>query len=747
MTPHVAQACGKCGMPAVRPDQPFCSGCGNPLSGTQRFALVRQLFDQGLSIAPSQRDGWLQQACGGDAALFTELRQMFAAASQPTTPAPPGGVPGTGNPSPAPSSYFIGPYRLVRELGRGGMGVVYLALRDDGAFRKQVALKLLLRDMVNDEFIQRFKQERQVLAALDHPNIARILDGGDAPDGMPYYVMEYVEGLPLDKFCDERRLSLTARIRVFQQVCQSVQYLHQNSILHRDLKPSNILVTNDGIVKLLDFGIAKLVGAASIATPDLTTAAGRPMTPIYASPEQITGATPHIPSDIYSLGVILYNLLTGRSPYQGVDEKMAKIVTHQDPPPPSANIREDLRAEETTAQLRRAMLGELDSIVLMAMRIDPRQRYQSALDLSNDLERFLTNQPVAAHHASAAGRSMKFLRRQRLAVGLAAGFVLLTGFAGWQLWRVESQKMEASARETQLRALLDQLEARLITNPAGADVSQERTKDVQALRAALEGDFLKVAAGRPDTARPLLERSVQYLDRLQSTVPANGNLGNEVGAAYQQVGTLVEATSGSTPAGKTTAINVYQKASIVLTGVAAASPGDAAAKERLLSVNQRIEILGGTPAPAGSTPAPEAESSTVRVDAQPQKPPPSAIPTGKPGNVTPPPPVVAAPRNPEPPQRPAAASISAAEANEIRERLVEVSTKIQVAETSIEPIRQNLALRGQTLAPDTVAAMSRMRTSLERATREVNAGDYASAKESLDAADAFAARVLRAVGR
>ena len=223
------------------------------------------------------------------------------------------------------------------------MGVVFLALRDDGAFRKNVALKLLLHEQVSPEFIQRFKQERQVLAAMDHANIARILDGGDAPNGMPFYVMEFVDGLPVDDHCNTHRLGLTQRIKIFQQMCQAVHYLHQNSIIHRDLKPSNILVSNDGVVKLLDFGIAKMVGAAAYSNPDVTGVQGPPLTPNYASPEQVQGQTLQRPSDIHSLGIILYQLLTGRLPYENWEAKLAGFATRREPSPPSSNIREDLK--------------------------------------------------------------------------------------------------------------------------------------------------------------------------------------------------------------------------------------------------------------------------------------------------------------------------------------------------------------------------------------------------------------------
>ena len=329
---------------------------------------------------------------------------------------------------------------------------MYLAMRDDGTFRKSVAIKLLLREAVSEEFVLRFKQERQVLAALDHPNIARILDGGDTPDGMPYYVMEYVEGLPLDEYCDQKGLAVTGRLRIFQQVCGAVEYLHQNSIVHRDLKPGNILVSNDGTVKLLDFGIAKLMGAAAFANPNLTSAMGSPMTPTYASPEQISGVTLQKTSDVYSLGAILYRLLTGRLPYEGVDDKLAKLFTRQAPPAPSGNIRQDLRAGgDTTAGLRRVLLGEIDSIVLKSLEFDPKNRYQSAAELRDDLQRFLDGQPVLAHHTSVANRSFKLLKRKRAMVAVLAAFIALAGFGAWQWRRVEVQKTDVAARETHLR--------------------------------------------------------------------------------------------------------------------------------------------------------------------------------------------------------------------------------------------------------------------------------------------------------
>jgi eukaryotic-like serine/threonine-protein kinase len=647
------------------------------------------------------------------------------------------------------------------------MGVVYLAMRDDGAFRKNVAIKLLLREAVSEEFILRFKQERQVLAALDHPNIARILDGGDTTDGMPYYVMEYVEGLPLDDYCDQKGLSVTGRIRIFQQVCSAVEYLHQNSIVHRDLKPSNILISNDGAVKLLDFGIAKLVGAAAFANPNLTSALGSPMTPTYASPEQISGITLQKTSDIYSLGAILYRMLTGRLPYEGVDDKLAKLFTRQAPPAPSSNIREDLRAgSDTTAGLRRVMLGEIDSIVLKALEFDPKNRYQSAAEFQEDLQRFLDGQEVLAHHTSAANRSFKLLKRKRGMVAALALFIALAGFGAWEWRRAELQKTDVAARENHLRALLDQVEARLdlpapTPQPDSSQQLSQRSQDVQQVRTAFATDFPAVVAAKPGpsaTRDALLDRGVRYLDRARSTPVRNPNLDSEVAAAYQQFGILQENTADPKAGGRDAAVKTYQKASAVLVTLAAENPDDARARERLEMVNQRIVALGGQAAssvPAESAPvvpdvAPEPEKAPLPV------PTPKAPPATKsvqpatpvpPPSATPPPAATPVPTATPVPVAPAPTGLSAAVRADLNDRMINATAKVQGAEQAIEPIRQNLASRGQILNSDTETAMVQMRSRLAKAKAEIAAGDAAAARDDLAAAEAFAARVLRTAGR
>ena len=768
MTSQITQFCMHCGS-QVADGTKFCQGCGKPvtpatgavppISATSLFdgaapaptavpsptaapeatvapaasdvnlddyTLLKQIYNAAAQVDPMQRDAFLQNACEGKPTLLNQLRSMFVTEAgsftgRPQRPSPPESVSSAAS---TPQAYMIGVYRLLREIGRGGMGVVYLAVRDDGAFRKNVALKLLLSEHVNAEFVSRFKQERQVLAALDHPNIARILDGGDTQEGMPYYVMEYVEGLPLDRYCDQQRLSLSGRIKTFQQVCLAVDYLHQNLILHRDLKPSNILVSSDGVIKLLDFGIAKVVGAGAWANADLTSAAGRPMTPTYASPEQISGSTLTKTSDLYSLGAILYGLLTGRPAYNDLDDKLAKIAAREMPPNPSTNIREDLRSAETTQQFRRAMMGELDSIVLMAMQIDPKDRYQSAADLAQDLQRFLDGSPVTAHHTSAAGRGVKLLRQKRAAAAVLVGFLVLGGLGAWEWKRLENEKVEAA----RLSSLLDQMKARLDKGSAGQNGSSAPIEaDVRKLKEVFDKDFGNAAASDQPT---LLDKGIKYLDKVHAVAPNNPNLNADIGDAYQKLGDLQEKDSGKA------ALPTYTKAATTL--ASAASTGQT--KQRLAVVNARIRALGGAAVLPAATPdnpppvvpetpaqVPPAESQTAKVvpppKMTPQQPLPQVIPHG-----------------PAEPQKPAISE-------ETEDELITVSSKVQTTDATLAPVRQHLEQDGQTLNADTLARIERMHASLEKARRAVDRGDEATAKESLAAADALATKLLSTVGR
>jgi len=351
----------------------------------------------------------------------------------------------------------IGRYRILKELGRGGMGSVFLAVRDDDQFRKKVALKLIKRGMDTDEIVRRFKLEKEVLAALNHPNIARVLDAGATDDGRPFLVMEFVEGTPVGEYADERNLSVHERLSLFLKICAAVHHAHQNLIIHRDIKPSNILVGADGEPKLLDFGIAKLLDPALSTASLVTTAEMRLMTPEYASPEQVQGASLTTASDVYSLGVLLYELLTGHRPYQfrtRMQDEILRVVCQVEPDRPSTAVS---KVEELTTgngetrtlnpddiarvranqpqRLKRRLSGDLDNIMLKSLRKDPKRRYTTAQELAHDLSRHLEGHPVHARPDTWSYRTTKFVGRNRWQVTAAGVFVglLLGGVAATTL--------------------------------------------------------------------------------------------------------------------------------------------------------------------------------------------------------------------------------------------------------------------------------------------------------------------------
>ncbi len=368
----------------------------------------------------------------------------------------------------------IGPYRLERLLGRGGMGSVFLALRVD-EFEKQVAIKLLRPGLSTSEVIQRFHHERQILANLDHPNIAKLLDGGTTEDGFPYFVMEYVEGEPLDRYCHRRGLSVRERLEMFRKVCSAVHLAHQNLIVHRDLKPGNILVGVDGEPKLLDFGIAKPLDAASASTPEMTSGGVQPMTVAYASPEQVGNKAITTASDVYSLGVVLYELLTGRRPYRPSSNKwldLVRAIEEQEPRKPSAAIdHAPLLRPATTSTvgdpdidtdtvapgsqqprpvldrraLKRHLTGDLDSIVLTALHKEPGQRYASVEQFSADIKRHLIGLPVTARKITFAYRASKFVRRHRMETALAA--LVLASNIGFTVYTLTLKNQEVRLKD------------------------------------------------------------------------------------------------------------------------------------------------------------------------------------------------------------------------------------------------------------------------------------------------------------
>jgi serine/threonine protein kinase/Tol biopolymer transport system component/Tfp pilus assembly protein PilF len=391
----------------------------------ERWKKVEEVFESALERSPEERRGYLAEACDGDESLRGQVETLLQSYEQAGSfieepvLAPDPNRTLIDEQSPAMIGRRVGSYKLVREIGRGGMGSVYLAVRADDEFQKRVAIKLIKRGMDTDFIIRRFRNERQILASLDHPYIARLLDGGTTEDGLPYFVMEYVEGQPIHFYCDTQKLSIHERLKLICKVCSAVHYAHQNLIIHRDLKPSNILVTGDGTPKLLDFGIAKILNPEiSSQTLDPTTAALRLMTPEYASPEQVRGEGATVASDVYTLGVMLYEILTDHRPYRlrsHMPQDLVHVICEVEPERPSTAIngievipiegREPLeitpesvsRARNSTLeQLRRQLSGSLDNIVLKAMSKAPQRRYQTVEELAEDINRYLEGQAVLA---------------------------------------------------------------------------------------------------------------------------------------------------------------------------------------------------------------------------------------------------------------------------------------------------------------------------------------------------------------
>jgi serine/threonine-protein kinase len=400
----------------------------------EKWERAKEILHAALELPVAERQEFVRREAGGDDPIRIEVESLLEAHDEATgflvTPAVAiTDFLGTENPTSAVGKQ-IGAYVLVEELGRGGMGAVYLAQRADAEFHKLVAVKLIKPGLDTDEVVTRFRNERQILANLEHPHIARLLDGGATADSSPFLVMEYVEGLPLTRYAQERNLSLDERLKLFLQICSGVQYAHRNLVVHRDLKPTNILVTADGVVKLLDFGIAKLLLAGSSTTTWQTGVQFNVMTPEYASPEQARGEAVTTSTDVYSLGVVLYELLTGDRPYSFSEqslESMVHTVCHSEPLRPSALLAQTAIAEhnDRRASLAAQLLrGDLDNIVLMAMRKEPERRYLSVEQFAEDLQRYLRGLPVIAREDTFSYRAGKFLGRNKVGVAAAAGVAI-----------------------------------------------------------------------------------------------------------------------------------------------------------------------------------------------------------------------------------------------------------------------------------------------------------------------------------
>ncbi len=475
----------------------------DPPCGTGRSQLVETLFAQAVQLDREACADLLERACGTDAALRAEVESLLASdtADDHFIRA---AVSGAAMEAFAPASSGedvagrrIGPYRILDRIGEGGMGEVFRASRED-QFEMQVALKLIRRGADPEFSIRQFQQERQILAWLEHPNIARLLDGGTTGEGLPYFVMEYVEGRPVDRYCREANLDVTERLRLFLPVCAAVQYAHQHLIVHRDLKPGNILITAQGVPKLLDFGIAKLLGPGGQGGNSTLTSRGiRLMTREYASPEQMAGLPLTTSTDIYSLGVVLYELVTGRWPYR-ITRSGPLAVEH------AVLESEPIDPRALTKQADR----DLANLILMALRKEPQRRYASAESFSQDIRRYLEGRPILARKDTLPYRSGKFVQRHKLAVALAV-LAGITSAAGVVAIRNEGTR------------------------------SARRFEQVRKLAHTVLFDFHDAIAPLPGTTKArhlLVATAVQYLDSLSGEARGDPRLQLELAAAYEKVG-------------------------------------------------------------------------------------------------------------------------------------------------------------------------------------------------------------------
>jgi tetratricopeptide (TPR) repeat protein len=470
-----------------------------------RWRRLESLFVTAADLSPDARSAFIDRETAGDEELRRELAGMLTHASDASARIA-RAIDGVAGLLPERRSWIdrrLGRYRIVREIGRGGMGLVFEAVRDDAEYHKTVAIKIAppWSDVV--AIRERFRLERQILAELEHPNIARFLDGG-SEDGVPYFVMEYVDGLPITQFCDRHALGLPARLALFRQVCGAVHCAHERLVVHRDLKPSNVLVSADGVPKLIDFGIAKLLdpfsGSGATATIDAR------WTPDYASPEQLRGRTVTTRTDVYALGLVLYELLSGERAQLADPSSpltLERSICEAEPPPPSERAAGRF-GRSWAARLR----GDLDTIVMTAIRKEPERRYAAVAELSGDVQRHLEGRPIHARPSSAAYRTGKFLRRHRAGVA-AAVLVMASLVAG--LGAALSQARRAERRYRQVREL---------ANTFVFDVH----------------DRIERLSGATEARKVIVETALGYLESLRPEAGGDPALSRELAAAYLRIG-------------------------------------------------------------------------------------------------------------------------------------------------------------------------------------------------------------------
>ena len=558
----------------------------------EQWHRVRPILESALELDRANRRAFLEGACA-DSYLRREVESLIASHEQAGTDVLDPGSPLTLCPDERSSFRLrpgkrIGAFEIIEELAVGGMGAVYRAVRADGEYKQQVALKIVRSELGAEFTATRFRNERQILASLDHPNIAKILDGGTTGEGVPYFVMELVEGQRIDDYCDERKLATTERLKLFLEVCSAVQYAHQRLIIHRDIKPGNILVSAEGVPKLLDFGIAKILESGDAANQlKQTISMVGPLTPEYASPEQIKGDSITTASDVYSLGVMLYELLTGRTPYNvptRTPHEISRAICEAEPEKPStAARREEIAADKGQGQprddsppssvregspekLSKRLSGDLDNIVLKALRKEPERRYASVEQFAQDIRRHLEHLPVIARTDTFGYRASKFIYRHKAGVAVAAlvTLALLSALA-------VTVRQAQIARAERARA-------------------ERRFNDVRALANSLIFDIhdgISQLPGSTPVRGLLVKKALVYLDSLSEEASGDPSLQRELASAYDRVGSLQWSSDFANQGDSAGALKSRRKALAIRESLAAANPHD-----RAIQVELTDEYIG-----------------------------------------------------------------------------------------------------------------------------------------------------------